>query len=287
MPPATPDDGALVDGPPESQPSEALTGTETAAVEERKTGSSKVLHEVIRLQGDEELDRPAMSLALSGLAAGTAISASVFGEAAIGMRLPRAQWSELLVAVGYAIGFIVVIMGRLQLFTENTLTAVLPLTSNPSWRNLGRVARLWAIVLAANLAGTLIVGAGIASGLVAAPRMQAEVLHLAQKLTAPDAITVFEKGIPAGFIIAALVWMLPNARGAEFFLIATVTWLIAIGDFSHVIASSTLVWAAWLMGAMPLSKVVGGFVLPALAGNILGGTGLFALLAHGQVKAEI
>ena len=271
----------------DSRPSDALSQSENREVDKRKGSSARVVHEVVRLQGDDELDRPVVSLALSGLAAGAAITASVFGQAAIQMRLGPGPATELVGGLGYCLGFIIVIMGRLQLFTENTITAVLPVVNNPTLHNLVRLARLWAIVLVANLAGTLLVAAGIAHGWIAAPDLVDEVRTMAGHILANPPATVLLHGIPAGFVMASLAWTLPSARGSEFFVIVALTWLISIAGFTHIIASSTEIWTALLVGDIGVGVAIGGFLLPALAGNILGGTVLFALLAHGQVKAEL
>ncbi len=274
-------------GEHDSTPSAALTVEESRDVEKRKSGTAKVVHEVVRLQGDEELDRPAISLALSGVAAGTAITASVFGTAALGMRLGHDVGSELISGLGYCIGFIIVILGKLQLFTESTITAVLPLAHNPNWHNLARLARLWLIVLTANLAGTFVVAAGISHGGIASPELLAEIRLMAAHLMAPAPLTILLSGVPAGFLVAAIAWVLPSARGSEFWVIGIITYLISICGFSHIIASSTEVWVAVLCGDASAWAGINGVILPALLGNIIGGTGLFALLAHGQVKAEL
>ncbi len=271
----------------DSEVSDALSRSESREVEKRKAGSSRVVHEVIRLQGDDELDRPGMSLALSGLAAGAAITASVFAEAAINMRLDNSPAADLFAGFGYSVGFIIVVMGRLQLFTETTITAVLPLTNNPTRRNLMRLCKLWAIVLIANLIGTAIVAAGIASGKIASPEMLAEIRLMADHVLAPGGVGTLWHGIPAGFLVAGIAWLLPSARGSELWVILIITWLIAVGGFAHVIASSTEVWVALFLGDIGLATAFGGFLVPALVGNILGGTCLFALLAHGQVTAEL
>ena len=112
----------------ESEPVSGLSDNEVEAVAQRKAGSAKVVHEVIRLQGDEELDRPWVSLLFSAFAAGVAISASIIAEASLSMRLPDSAWRELVIGLGYPVGFVLVILGNLQLFTENTVTAVLPLS---------------------------------------------------------------------------------------------------------------------------------------------------------------
>lgn len=62
---------------------------------------------------------------------------------------------------GYAIGFVIVVVGRMQLFTETTVTAMLPVICEPNWHNFGRLARLRSIVLIAKLVGIFIIAAGL------------------------------------------------------------------------------------------------------------------------------
>ncbi|WP_454884940.1 formate/nitrite transporter family protein [Sphingomonas oryzagri] len=254
---------------------------------ERKAGSAKVVHEVIRLQGDEELERPIGSLIFSGFAAGVAISASVLAEAFLRTQLPREPWSELIVALGYTVGFVIVIMGNLQLFTENTVTAVLPLATHPTIRNMRRLGKLWSCVLIANLAGMLLVAALMAKTIIISSDQLGAAIDLSSKLLVHDAMTTLCLGMPAGFLVASIAWILPNARGSEFWVVVLITYLIAIGGFSHVVAGSTEAWLLWLTGHTSFSHACLGIIVPALFGNIIGGTGLFAVLAHGQVRGEI
>ena len=268
-------------------PSSELSEEEAGAVAKRKAGSARVVHEVIRLQGDEELSRPVVSLLFSGFAAGVAITASLLATTFLKLHLPKTGWAELVTALGYSVGFIVVIMGNLQLFTETTVTAVLPLASKPSLRNLGRLLRLWAAVLAANMAGTLLVAVMIARGTIVSPEQLASAVELSGKLLAHDGWTTMWIGIPAGFLVGSIAWILPNARGSEFWIVLMLTYVVSIGGFSHVVAGSCEAWLLWLTGHASLGWALGTFMLPALIGNILGGTGLFAVLAHGQVRGEL
>ncbi len=95
-------------------------------VEKRKASSARAVHEVDRFQVYYQFDRPATSLALSGLAAGVAITASVFAQAAIVPRLEGEPEADIDTGLGYAIGLMIVVMGRMQLFTERNVTTVLP-----------------------------------------------------------------------------------------------------------------------------------------------------------------
>ncbi|WP_242097917.1 formate/nitrite transporter family protein [Sphingomonas sp. CROZ-RG-20F-R02-07] len=271
----------------EQQPDSGLSDDEVNAVAQRKAGSAKVVHEVIRLQGDEELDRPLASLLFSAFAAGVAISASILAEASLAVRLPEAPWRELVVSLGYTVGFVLVILGNLQLFTETTVTAVLPLATHPTLRNLKRLLRLWAAVLLANLAGTFLVALLMAKRILMSADQLDAAIALSRTALDHGAGDVLLLGMPAGFLVASIAWILPNARGSEFWVVMLVTYLVAIGGFSHVVAGSGEAWLLVLTGRIPFSAAILGYILPSLAGNIIGGTGLFAVLAHGQVRPEI
>ncbi len=92
----------------------------------------------MREAGESELDRPAGALFWSALAAGVAIHSSLIAEGALHAALPDAPWRSLIAALGYPVGFLVVILGRMQLFTESTITAMLPMVTKPSrWRCSG------------------------------------------------------------------------------------------------------------------------------------------------------
>ena len=271
----------------DDETADGLSVDESETVDDRKAGSPKVVHEVIRLRGEEELDRPVASLLFSGFAAGVAISVSLLAQAFIAMRLPAAPWTPLISGFGYTVGFVIVVLGNLQLFTESTVTAVLPIATHPTRRNLARLLRLWLIVFAANMAGTLLVAALSAGRVIVSADQLATMLALSRHALDHDAVTTLLLGMPAGFLVAAIAWILPNARGSEYWVVTSITYVIAIGGFSHVVVGSCEAWLAWLTGGMPLASALGDHILPALAGNIIGGTGLFAVVAHGQVRDEI
>jgi formate-nitrite transporter family protein len=271
---------------PEARPSPQLSDEELEDVAQRRAGSARVIHEVIRIQGREELERPWVSLGTSALAAGVAIGASVLAQSIISAALPAAPWRPLVSAFGYSIGFLIVILGNLQLFTENTITAVLPVATHPTRRNLGNLVRLWSVVLSCNLAGTLALGLLFARGAVLPPEHVRAIVDFAAEAIAHDALDVFLRGIPAGFLVASIAWILPNARESAFWIVVAITWTIAVGGFTHVVAGSAEAWTALFAGRTSLMGVL-GYILPALAGNVLGGTGLFTVLAHAQVRNEI
>ena len=264
-----------------------LNDVERETVEKRKSPAARVVHEVIRQQGIEELERPTESLLWSGVAAGVVIWLSLIAQAALTLRLPDSPWQPAIASLGYSVGFVVVIMGRLQLFTESTIVAVLPLATNISWANLARTLRLWALVFAANMVGTLAVALVLPhTGLVTGEQIGA-MLEISSHLKEMTPLDAFQRGIPAGFILATIAWLLPNARGQEIWVVTLLTWIISLASFSHVIAGSAEAWLLATTGQASFGFAIFGFILPAMAGNIIGGSGLFAMLAHAQVRSEL
>jgi formate/nitrite transporter FocA (FNT family) len=260
---------------------------EEKAIQDAGRLTSKMIYEVVRRDGDEELHRPVASLLWSGMTAGLLISFSVLGEAIFRTYLPDAPWRYLVENLGYSLGFLLVILGRMQLFTENTITTILPLVAERDMSTLNRVLRLWGLVLVAN-----VVGAGAAGGFIVFSGTMSEplltsIFQLSEHATGFAPGTAFLKAIPAGILVAAIVWMLPAQHGNEVILIIVITWLIAAGDFTHIIAGSVEMWVLVFAGDLSPGAATLDFFLPVLAGNVAGGTAIFAFLAWGQVKAEV
>jgi len=260
---------------------------EREAVEEATGLSAKLIFETIRLEGEEELRRPVRALWWSGLAAGLLISFSVWGEAILRSSLPESSWRFIVENLGYSLGFVLVILGRMQLFTENTITTVVPVTLCPTWQSFRRTGRLWAVVLTANVAGAFIAAAFLAFTPVMSDQMAEAMLALSHHATGMPWPEGLVRGIPAGVLIAALVWMLPQANGSELRLIILITWLIALGDFTHIIAGSVEMAFLMVQGELSLMPALFRFFLPVLAGNVIGGTAVFTLLTWAQIRPEV
>lgn len=264
-----------------------ISRREVRDVEELSAPRTPVIYEVVRRLGDEEMERPASSLWWSGIAAGLSISFSVLAEAILITHLPDAPWRPLVSHLGYSVGFLMVILARQQLFTESTITVVLPVLKELSVRMLWRMGRLWAIVLAANLVGTLFAALFCGFTPVLSPELHDGMVEVSRKLTELGLARMFFAGIASGFLIAAMVWMIPSAESAKFIVITLMTYLIAAGGFTHVIAGSFEAYLLVIAGDWAWWQAVGKFLLPVLAGNVVGGTALFAVLSYAQVKDEI
>ncbi|NJO67620.1 MAG: formate/nitrite transporter family protein [Rhodospirillales bacterium] len=246
-----------------------------------------VVYEVIRQEGEAELARPAWGLWWSGLAAGICIGFSLLSEALLRAHLPEVGWRPLLENLGYTVGFLLVILGRQQLFTENTVTAVLPIMAHRTRAKLGQMVRLWSIVLAANLVGAFVFAAFLVTSGAVSIDLMAAMQDISNHMLALSAWDKFWRGVVAGWLIATLVWILPHANGASVFMIILITYLIALGEFTHIVAGSVEAFLALLTASISLEGVVLSFLIPTLFGNIVGGTVLFAMLSHAQVQSEL
>ena len=255
--------------------------------EDAGADSSLALYWSIQAEGRRELARPLTSLWWSGVAAGTCMAASVVGPAFINLHLPDVAWAPLVSDLGYVLGFVIVVLGRLQLFTENTITTVLPFLTAPSWRMLGRIATLWSVVFAANLVGAMFAAAFLRFGHPVDATQWAAILSVAHHATDLAPLEVFARGIPAGFFIATVVWTAAGAPEARLSIVVMLTYLIALGDFTHVVAGSVEVFVRVFEEGFPALSLIGTFIVPAFAGNVVGGSLLFALLTYGQVCEEL
>ena len=262
-----------------------LSDREIEEADDRSSTTAKVVHEAIRLEGTEELGRPTSSLVWSGFAAGLTMGCSMLGQGLLQTHLPDAPWRELVASFGYCLGFLFVTMGRQQLFTETTLTVMLPYLKGT--HHIMEVVRYWAIVFAANIVATLLFAAAASIPHLFPPDAVQSFIGLGVKATEPGFALVLLKAVFAGWLIALMVWLMPAASSARFVIIVAVTWLIAVAQFSHVIAGSVEGAFAALHGAVGWGDYLLGFLVPAFIGNSFGGVVFVALLNHAQVKEEI
>lgn len=266
---------------------QGITDREVEHVEERASPRTPVIYEVVRRLGDEEMVRPVTSLWWSGVAAGLSISFSLLSQAILQTHLPDAPWRPLVSSLGYVVGFVMVVLSRQQLFTENTITVVLPVMAEPTRRNLQGLGRMWAVVLVANMAGTLFAAAISLYTPALTPELRDGMLAISQQLLHHGWFEMVFKGIAAGFLIAAMVWLLPGAENAQFHVVVLMTYVIAAGGFMHIVAGSVEAFLLVLHGDLGWWALLADFFVPVLVGNVIGGTALFALIAYAQVMKEI
>jgi formate/nitrite transporter FocA (FNT family) len=258
-----------------------------AKAQEEHVPEGEIIYRAIRKDGDHALGLTNAELAWSGLAAGLSMGFSLAAEGVLRAHLPDAPWRPLIAKFGYAIGFLIVILGRQQLFTEQTLTAVLSLLSTERPQGtFGNVARLWSIVLVTNLIGIGIFAAFSVWTPVFTPEVQSAFSHIGQEALAPGFLANFVRAIYAGFLIATMVWLLPGSGEARLWIVVIIAWVVGIGQFAHIIAGSGEGLYVVFKGEQSLITYISHFLVPSLLGNSIGGVALVASLAHAQHAPE-
>jgi formate/nitrite transporter FocA (FNT family) len=178
-----------------------------------------------------------------------------------------------------------VVLGRQQLFTENTLTVILPLLRKPQARMFMNVARLWAIVLCCNLVGTFCIAWIMGNSNMVSPEVRHAMEEIGHTTMEPNFGTLVIRGIFAGFLIAIMVWLLPFAETARVGVIIIITYVVAIAGLAHVIVGS--VDAFYLVGIGQKTMLdYFAYMGPVLLGNIIGGSTIVATIAHAQYVEE-
>ncbi|MBC3220768.1 formate/nitrite transporter family protein [Serratia fonticola] len=263
-------------------------GKSTIEVDEQKLPSrAAAVHEQIRMEGEKELERDWLALLLSALAAGLSMGASLAAKGIFHARLPDDPSRFFIENIGYTFGFIIVIMARQQLFTENTVTAVLPIMHKPTPKNFVILFRLWGIVLLGNLLGTGLAALAFIYMPIFDENTRAAFTSLSQEIMHNTPGEMFANGILAGWIIATMVWMFPSARAAKIWVIVLMTYLVAICDLTHIVVGSVEILYLVFSGALPWQEFFYPFAIPTLAGNIIGGSFIFALISHAQIRNDM
>jgi formate/nitrite transporter FocA (FNT family) len=244
--------------------------------------SAQEIYEQVANNARQELGRSTVSLIISGLAGGIFMGLSALGTAIALSMLGTSHPAEFIAKMFYPIGFIVVILGRSQLFTENTLYPVALVLAEK--KHFWQTMRLWAAVLPSNVVGAL----AFATLACLTNAVRPEVVHSLTQL-GMDAIqrppaTIFWSGVMGGWIIATVAWLVSGSHSitGSVMIIWLLAFVVGLGNFAHCIAASGEVFAAILTGHAPWMAFPRWF-LPAVAGNICGGVGMVTLLEYGQV----
>lgn len=274
-------------GDVEVESEEKEEGKEIEVDEEELPSAAAAVHEQIRQDGEKELERDGMALLWSAIAAGLSMGASLMAKGIFQVHLTGVPGGFLLENLGYTFGFVIVIMARQQLFTENTVTAVLPVMHKPSGSNFYLLFRLWSIVLLGNLLGTGLGALAFNHMPIFDDATRQAFTEISKKVMENSAGEMFANAIISGWIIATMVWMFPSAGAAKIVVIIMMTWLVALGDLAHIVVGSVEVLYLAFNGTIHWYEFFWPFALPTLAGNIIGGTFIFALISHAQIRNEI
>lgn len=258
---------------------------EVEQVEKRERPHPVVIFETIRREGEADYQRPTSALFWSAIAAGGSMTFSMITMGAIQAQLPDGPARHLIASFGYTVGFLIVILGRQQLFTENTLTPLLPLFYEPKLWRFQQLGRLWLTILAGNLLAALATSALVAFSGAFPDETRRAFDDLARAAVGHPFWTLFAKAVFAGWLIALMVWLLPLAEDAAVFVIVILTYVVAVADFGHIIAGSVeAFYGAW-RGAFGWSDVL-AFLVPTFLGNSVGGVAFVAAISTAEIASE-
>ena len=235
--------------------------------------------------GLQQLDRAASSLFLSAVSAGLDLGFSLLAIATV-LTLADGQSEllrQLLIANAYTIGFIFVILGRSELFTEHTTLAVIPVLDRQ--RSVAALSYTWGVIYAGNLVGG-VVFAGFAA--IVGPEFGIFETTVLGEIVAPfvthSTLGLFGGAILAGWLMGLLSWLVAAARDSisRIFFVWIITLVIGFTHLPHSIAGGIEMAAA--VFATPIGVTAyGRFLLVATLGNAIGGVVFVALVKYGHV----
>ncbi len=270
---------------PAEEPAPATpSGEPDGSASHQKNLSRPSAHEIyqqVAKNAKEELNRSSISLALSGFTGGIFMGLSALGVGIILAKLGTGPRAFIISRMFYPLGFIVVILGRSQLFTENTLYPVALVLTEP--KQIWNTLRLWATVLPSNMLGALTFAA--LAGLTRS--MPADVVQaiagLGLTAVHQPVAAIFWSGVVGGWIIATAAWLVSGSHSitGSVMIIWALTFVVGLGNFAHCIATSGEILTAVLLHQLPWDAYPQWFG-PAVAGNICGGVVMVTLLEYGQ-----
>jgi formate/nitrite transporter FocA (FNT family) len=241
--------------------------------------AGEILETIIE-DGREELERASLGLAFSGFAAGLNIS---FGMVALAIVASLTGGVGLAAYFAYPLGFLIVILGRAQLFTENTVTPVTVVLMGE--KGIWNMLRFWAVVFVSNMVGTALFAAVLVYGQVLESGPFELLLGYAGEKLGYGWWTTFLKAIFGGWVVAIAAWLVAASRDtiSQAFFVYALTFLIPAAGLVHCVAGAAEGMTAVFAGRVPFSEFLFAFLLPTTLGNIVGGVVLVTLLNYGQV----
>ncbi len=250
--------------------------------ETRRLTAQEIFHAAVE-NARSELRRSARTLAFSGLAGGITMGLTGLSVASARAVLGPGAWQDFVSYFIYPVGFVAVIIGRAQLFTENTLYPVVLVLDER--RHVLRTLRLWGIVFGANVLGAFCFALLAAKSGALRPEILSKLVSLGGDAVSGSPGLFFWSGIVGGWIIALVAWVVTASHWTigQLVMVWLLTFVVGIGKFSHCIASSGEILTAVLYGSVSTTAYFHWLLLATL-GNIVGGVVIVSVLNYGQVR---
>jgi formate-nitrite transporter family protein len=250
--------------------------------ETRRLTAPEIFHNAVE-GARGELERRSRNLAFSGLAGGLTLGLSGLTVASIRALIGPGGWQDLVSYLGYPMGFIAVIIGRAQLFTENTLYPVILVLDER--RYLGATARLWGVVFISNIAGALCFALLAVKSGALLPAISAQLTKMGTDAVSNTGHHIFWSGVIGGWLIALVAWVVTASQWTigQLAMVWLLTFVLGVGKFAHCVVTSGEILCAILAGAVPTAAYL-HWLLLATCGNIVGGVVIVSVLNYGQVS---
>ena len=262
----------------------AESGAPAAGHAVRDLFSTDEIFQRLVATADEEFVRSNRLLFLSGLAAGLSIGLTLMARSAATAAVDGGA-GGLVGNLLYPVGFLLIVLGRYQLFTENTLTPVtLVLTRIAA---VPQLLRVWGVVLLANVIGAALVALLLARTAVLDPdsAVAARAFGLHGVGTAWSAL--FWKAVIAGWLVASMVWLNHAARDtvSRFLIVFFIMYIIPSADLFHCITGACEVFYLIFVGEAGAGEF-SHFFSAVVLGNTVGGVLLVAILNYAQTRRQ-
>lgn len=274
----------------EKQRSEQKSTSE-AAVEALDTvttrRSAQEIYSKVERNARDELQRSTRALAFSGIAGGLTMGLTGLGVAVAQAELGPGKVQEFVSLLFYPLGFIAVIIGRAQLFTENTLYPVALILTERKLEHVWNTLRLWTVVFACNILGAAL----FAALAIKTPSLHSEVAnHLVQlgvRAAEGSFWPIFWSGVIGGWIIALMAWIVSASHWTigQVVIVWVLTSVVGLGHFAHCIASTGEILSSVFAGHLPASRYA-YWIAAATLGNIVGGVFFVTVLNFGQISDD-
>ena len=264
-------------------PSFRLSVHLTLVMQDSTRRSAQEIFEEVKASAREELSRSASALLFSGFVGGLGMGLTGLSVALALSYLGNSPTAQFVSFCFYPVGFIVVIVGRAQLFTENTLYPVVLILDER--KHLLQSLKLWVTVFVSNVAGAVFFGWLVMKTGALSPNFADALAGLGTEAVQGHFTLIFAKGILGGWLIALVAWMVTASHWTigQVAITWMLTFIVGAGHFSHCIASSAEIVAAIMSGHLHFINYF-NWLLPATLGNIAGGVFMVSVLNYGQVK---
>ncbi|MFB1298038.1 formate/nitrite transporter family protein [Mycobacterium sp. pW049] len=224
-------------------------------------------------EGTQRLHRSWREVLATGFFGGTDIAVGVLAYLAV----LNATHQPLLAGLAFSVGFLALLLGRSELFTEGFL---IPVTTVAAKRaSFGQLMKLWSGTLIANLAGGWLL---MLLMMTALPQLHAQTIEsAAHYATAPLSIETAALSLLGGMVITLMTRMQHGTESMPAKIAAAVAgaFLLAGLQLFHSVLDSLLIFGALITGKAPFGYLdwLGWFSYTAV-GNLVGGLLLVTLL---------